>query len=194
MSNLSFRLAQVYQRPETSMMVVIQQNVCLHFGNSSLPAYLAKVSAHPYIIGPVTNMRNTILIQEAFREFLDIPSSRGIIIYTGVSEENFATNGTTIMGEAVRISTEKQHDHTGIFRTITRSMSRKIKSNGSSNAPQSFGSSLIPATDSQPSEPEPVSNGDSNNIQTQTQPQPVQRSRSLRAFVTRRGDSGSNEQ
>lgn len=176
------------------MMVVIQQNVCLHFGNSSLPAYLAKVSAHPYIIGPVTNMRNTILIQETFREFLDIPSSRGIIIYTGVSEENFATNGTTIMGEAVCISTEKQHDHPGIFRTITRSMSRKIKTNApQSSASQSVGSSLIPAAESQRSEPEPVDRNIEFQPQPQPQPQPqsVQRSRSLRDFVTQRGDRGS---
>lgn len=180
------------------MMVVIQQNVCLNFGNSSLPAYLAKVSAHPYIIGPVTNMRNSILIQEAFREFLDIPSSRGVIIYTGVSEENFATNGITIMGEAVRINNEKQNDNSGFFKTITRSMSRKIKSNGSSNAPYSVGSSLVPAADSQPSEP--VSNGGSHQKGSTTtsnnaQSQSVQRSRSLRDFVTRRtGDRGSTEQ
>lgn len=180
------------------MMVAIQQNVCLNFGNSSLPAYLAKVSAHPYIIGPVTNMRNSILIQEAFREFLDIPSSRGVIIYTGVSEENFATNGITIMGEAVRISNEKQNDNGGFFKTITRSMSRKLKSNGSSNAPQSVGPSLAPAADSQPSEP--ASNGDSHQKGSTTasndaQSQSVQRSRSLRDFVTRRtGDRGTTEQ
>lgn len=145
MSDLTFRLAQIYQRPETSMMVTIQQGACLHFGNSSLPAYLMKVFGHPYIIAPITNLRNTILIQRALDEFLDIAPSRGVIIYTPVPEENYAIDGVTIMGEIVRRSQESQNEGVGIFKTITRSMSRKLKSNSSNSAPLS-----VTTTSSQP--------------------------------------------
>lgn len=199
MSNLSFRLAQIYQRPETSMMVTIQQDICLHFGNSSLPAYLMKVSAHPYIIAPVTNMRNTILIQKALHEFLDIASNRGVIIYTAVSEENFATNGITTMGEAVRINNEEQNGNGGFFKTMARSVSRRKKTNSSGSVPLSITtlSSWAPAAESHTSESASNKDGQksSSAASEEAQPLTVRRSRSLRDSVHRRvGDLGPQKE
>lgn len=172
------------------MMVTIQQDICLHFGNSSLPAYLMKVSAHPYIIAPVTNMRNTALIQKTLHEFLGIASNRGVIIYTAVSEENFATNGITTMGEAVRINSEEQNDNGGFFKTITRSISRRKKTSSSSSAPLSIetSSSWAPATESNTSASISNKEGqkDSSAASEEPQPQTVRRSRSLRDSVCRR--------
>lgn len=179
------------------MMVTIQQDACLHFGNSSLPAYLMKIYAHPYLIAPITNLRNTIFIQETLREFFGIVPSRGVILYAPVPEENFATDGVTMMGEIARLDREAQNANRGVFKSITRSMSRKLKSNSSSSprtsvatssshkAEGSHGSSSASGKDSHVKE----SSGEGE------QPKSIKKSTSLRDLVYRRaGDRGSEEE
>lgn len=138
MSDLSFRMAQIYQRPESSMLVTIQQDACLHFGNSSLPAYLMKIFTNPFLIGPVTNIRNTTFIQKSIQEFLDIAPDRGVIMYVPVPEENFATNGTTVMEQMATMEGDTQNESTGIFKSISRTMSRRMKLNSANSAPLSI--------------------------------------------------------
>ncbi|KAH1529276.1 hypothetical protein KXX25_001519 [Aspergillus fumigatus] len=115
-SDLTSRLAQIYQKPEAFMMVTIQQDACLYFGNSALPAYLMKVFALPYLIAPITNLRNTILIQAALQDLLHVAPSRGIVLYIPISEENFATNGVTMMGEIARLEGHAEDQDAGILR------------------------------------------------------------------------------
>lgn len=193
-SDLTFRLAQVYQRPENFMMVTIQQDVCLHFGNSDRPAYLMKIFAHPYLIAPITNLRNTIFIQKALHEFLDIAPNRGVIIYAPVPEENLATDGVTMLGDLVRL--ERDARDSSVFKSISRSMSRKLKSSSSSPRLSVATSSCDKADGSH--ETTSVSDKDGHVKESSgegDQSQSVRKSKSLRDFVYRRvGDRGSEEE
>ncbi|KAJ5712057.1 hypothetical protein N7488_006213 [Penicillium malachiteum] len=130
--DLIFRLAQIYQRPETSILLTLQQEAGVFFGNTTELSYLLKVYALPPLIAPVTNLRHTTLIQSAIQDLLHIPMDRGVIIYLPVPEDNLATNGSTARGEIVRIERDEQADSPNLFKTISRSMSRRLKSTSSS--------------------------------------------------------------
>ncbi|KAJ5725093.1 Tautomerase [Penicillium malachiteum] len=130
--DLIFRLAQIYQRPETSIMLTLQQEAGVFFGNITEPSYLLKVYALPPLIAPFTNLRNTSLIQSAMQDLLHIPMERGVVIYTPVPEDNLANNGSTARGEIVRLERNEQEDSPGLFKTISRSMSRRLKNTSSS--------------------------------------------------------------
>ncbi|KAJ5162054.1 hypothetical protein N7492_007446 [Penicillium capsulatum] len=97
--DLAFRLAQVYQRPESNIMVSLQQDVCLFF-DASLPSYLLKIHALPSLIAPMTNVRNTDLIQGALYELIRIPADHGIVLYFPIPEDNLGINGTTARGKS----------------------------------------------------------------------------------------------
>jgi len=177
------------------MMVTIQQDVRLHFGNSDRPAYLMKVFAHPYLIAPITNLRNTIFIQKALHEFLDIAPNRGVIIYSPVPEENLATDGVTMLGNLVRL--ERDTRDSSIFKSISRSMSRKLKS--SSSSPRlSVATSSCDKADGSHHGSTSVSEKDGHVKESSgegDQAQSVRKSKSLRDFVYRRvGDRGSEEE
>lgn len=176
------------------MMVVIQQDVRLHFGNSAIPAYLMKIFAHPYLIAPITNLRNTIFIQKILHEFLDIAPNRGVIIYASVPEENLATDGVTMLGDLVRL--ERDSRDSGVFKSLSRSMSRKLKSNSSSPRLSVVTSSCDKADGSH--ELTPVSDKDGHVKESSGEgdhSQSVRKSKSLRDFVYRRvGDRGSEEE
>ena len=116
-------------------MVAIQQDACIFFGSTTLPTYLLKIYALPAFIAPVTNLRNTTLIQNALQDMLNIPIEMGVIIYIPVSEDNFATNGSTARGDISRLERHNQDDTPGIFRTISRSMSRRLKRSSGTSAP-----------------------------------------------------------
>ncbi|KAF7592294.1 hypothetical protein BBP40_000425 [Aspergillus hancockii] len=127
-SMISSRLAHIYQKPESSLMVTIQHDVCLRFGISQCPAYLMKVYALPYSIAPITNLRCTILIQSALRELLQIEPNRGVVLYFPVPEENFATNNVTYMDEPPHHARRTEDEDPSILRNISRSLSRRLKS------------------------------------------------------------------
>ena len=76
------------------MLVTIDQNADLLFGNTSGSAYLLKITALSSLIGPLTNLRNTGLIQSTIQEMFGIAPDKGVVIYTPASEDNLATNGT----------------------------------------------------------------------------------------------------
>ncbi|KAJ5625209.1 hypothetical protein N7510_001518 [Penicillium lagena] len=142
--DLALHLAQVYQRPESSMMVTIQQDVCLLFGNASVPAYLLKIYALPHLIAPTINLRNTALIQNALLELLGAAPDQGVIIYLPIQEDNLATNGVTAHGEITRLQRLSQDENPGLFRTLSRSMSRRLKSGSGHSQP----TLIIPAVQS----------------------------------------------
>jgi hypothetical protein len=96
-----------------------------------------KVYALPYSIAPITNLRCTILIQSALRELLQIEPSRGVVLYLPVPEENLATNNVTYTGELPRHTRRTEDEDPGILRNISRSLSRRLKSNSTHSAPLS---------------------------------------------------------
>ena len=131
--DIAFRLARIYQRPMSSIMVSTEQDACLFF-HASLPAYLLKIYALPSFIAPVTNKRNINFIQAALLELLHISPDHGVVIFLPVPEENLGINGTTTRGEISRL---EQGDSPNIFKTLSRSMSRRLKSSSGNSAPMS---------------------------------------------------------
>lgn len=190
-SDLSLRLAQIYQRPENSILVTVEQNTCLLFGSSPAPAYLLTVSAIAFLFAPVTNLRNTILIQSAMQEILRIPPSRGVVRYMPLAEENFATNGTTVLGEIEKLERNSQDEYPGVLKSISRSMSRRrIKSSSIQSSPISMRTAassfpLIPEAEAVPTST-PASDNDVQASGDGDKTQVVKKSKSIRNFLARR--------
>lgn len=144
-----FRLSHVYGRPEASIMLTVQPDTLMIFGSHrTLPVYLLTIYALPSLIAPVTNLRNTNLIQDALNELLGIPPSLGVVIFLSIPEDNFATNKATIRDEIQRLERNDEMSP-GLFKTISHTMSRRLKSNSGSSAPFSLpstASALSPST------------------------------------------------
>jgi hypothetical protein len=134
MSELALFFAQMYQRPETSVLVTVDEDALLTFGNTSDSAYLIKISALPSLIAPLINQRNTSLIQATLLNLLGIASDRGVIIFGSVGEDNFATNGATARGEISRLERSDHGNSPGLLKSISRSMSRRLKSSSGNSA------------------------------------------------------------
>ncbi|KAJ5673636.1 Tautomerase [Penicillium longicatenatum] len=145
-ADLIFRLAQIYQRPETCIMLATQQNTGVFFGSTTELSYLLKIYALPSSIAPFTNLRNTNLIQAAMHDLLHIPKDQGVIVFLPVSEDNLATNGSTARGEIARLERNDQEESPGLFKTISRSMSRRLKTNSGQSVPISFTSTVEAST------------------------------------------------
>jgi hypothetical protein len=120
------------------MLVAVDEDALLTFGNAAHSAYLIKISALPSLIAPLTNQRNTSLIQTALLNLLGIPSDRGIIIFDSVGEDNLATNGATARGEISRLELSDHGNSSNIFKSISRSMSRRLKSSSGNSVPMSL--------------------------------------------------------
>ncbi|CEO59488.1 hypothetical protein PMG11_04163 [Penicillium brasilianum] len=148
-SDLVCRLAHIYQRPESALQVVVQHNVSIIFGNTSLPSYLLKIFALPSAIAPVTNIRNADLIQKALQELLGIAPDQGILLFLPVPEDNLATNGSTAHGVISRLE-RTEADSPGLIKSISRGMSRRLKSSSDSTASVSLPSTLVSPSSSTP--------------------------------------------
>ncbi|KAJ5998007.1 hypothetical protein N7499_005597 [Penicillium canescens] len=138
LSDLALFFAQTYQHPETSVLVTVDEDALLTFGNTPDSAYLIKISALPSLIAPLTNQRNTSLIQAALLNFLGIASDRGVIIFGSVGEDDLATNGATARGEISRLERSDHGNNPSLFKSISRSMSRRLKSSSGNSAPMSL--------------------------------------------------------
>lgn len=126
------------------MLVTIDQNADLLFGNTSGSAYLLKITALSSLIRPLTNLRNTGLIQSTVQEMFGIAPDKGVVIYTPASEDNLATNGTTARSEIDRLERIDSGNNSSIFKSISRSMSRRMKSSSGNSAPISLTSVMSP--------------------------------------------------
>lgn len=187
-------MAQIYQRSESFMIVTIQQIPTLRFGSSALPSYSMKLYALPYLIAPITNLRSTILIQAALDDILHIPPSRGIILYIPIPEENMATNSTTMMGEIARLERDTQGREPGIFKSLSRSLSRRKKSSSVVSAPLSVATTSSWAAASDVQEPKPVTASESEGANAsgeECNSRPGKSGRTLRLFVSRRSPERS---
>ncbi|CAG7988887.1 unnamed protein product [Penicillium olsonii] len=141
-SEFSHALTEIYQRPEASMLVTIDQSADLLFGATNGSAYLLKVSALASLIAPLTNVRNTGLIQSIIQDIFDISPEKGVIIFNPLSEDNLATNGITAREEIDRL--ERDDRSPSLFRSISRSMSRRPKSSSDNSAPLTLSSAVSP--------------------------------------------------
>ncbi|KAL3480347.1 hypothetical protein BJX99DRAFT_27841 [Aspergillus californicus] len=187
-STITTRMAHIYQRSESLLVVTIQQGLCLRFRNSMLPAYSMKIFALPFLIAPITNLRSTILIQTALHEILHVAPARGVILYIPVAEENMATNSTTMMGEVYRLERETQDREPGIFKSLSRSLSRRKKSSSCVSAPLSIATTSSWAEGSEESvKPAVASESEGTNTSEQGGSTRLGRSsRTLRLFGSRR--------
>lgn len=130
-------------------MVTVQQETCVLFGsNNTLPSYLLTVYALPSLIAPVTNLRNTTLIQKALEELLCIPPSLGVILFIPIPEANLATNGMTARSEITQLERSDQGDSPNLFKSISRSMSRRLKTSSGQSVPFSLSSAVVTASPS----------------------------------------------
>jgi hypothetical protein len=124
------------------MLVTIDQNANILFCGTMGPAYLLKVSALSCLIGPLSNVRHTTLIQGFMRDTFGIAPEKGVVMFIPMSEENLATGGITakdgidLLGRGERSPS--------IFKSISRSMSRRLKSSSDQSAPLSLASIISP--------------------------------------------------
>jgi hypothetical protein len=129
-TDMSYNLSQRYSRPESSIMVNVEHSACLLLAGSFEPAYILTITALPSQLQPVTNKRNSALIQSFMADILAVPPERGILRFQPIAEENLAINGTTVMGEIERIEKSSiDSDVTpanAIKRAWTRSSRRSV--------------------------------------------------------------------
>ncbi|KAH6671545.1 Tautomerase/MIF superfamily [Plectosphaerella plurivora] len=112
-TDLSYQLSIRYQRPVSSVVATLQHGACMLFGGTFDPAYVMSVSALPSDIAPTKNRRNAALIQKHMEESLGVASSRGLLRFVAVPEENTARSGKTVAGEIV--DSGKKEDADGIM-------------------------------------------------------------------------------
>ncbi|KAL4934543.1 MIF domain protein [Aspergillus undulatus] len=194
-SKVTTRMAQIYQRSESFMIVTVQQIPSFRFGNLALPAYSMKIYALPYLIAPITNLRSTILIQAALQDILHISPSRGIILYIPVPEENMATNNTTMMGEVARLEHNSGGREPGIFKSLSRSLSRRKKTSSAVSAPLSVATTSSWTAESDTPETKPAAVSETEGLNTSVDEGHARpgRSRTLRLFVSRRTQEHSEQ-
>ncbi|KAG9239229.1 Tautomerase/MIF superfamily [Amylocarpus encephaloides] len=119
-TEISYALSSRYQRPESSIMVIIAHSSCLVLGGSFDPAYLMDITALQSQLQPVTNKRNSTLIAKVMEESLGVPPGRGIIKFIPIAEENLATDSKTVAGEIDELERESMEDGSGIQRAASR--------------------------------------------------------------------------
>lgn len=136
LSILSSRLAEIFQRPENSILVTLEPHPGIRFGGVRDPAYLITVSGLASMFAPLTNVRTTALLQSEMREVLAVPDKRGIVRYVPIKEENLATGGTTMKAVIENLERAAKADHLGVVKNLSRSMSKKLlKPKRSSSSP-----------------------------------------------------------
>ncbi|ESZ93718.1 hypothetical protein SBOR_5903 [Sclerotinia borealis F-4128] len=114
LTSLSNILSTRYQRPESSIFVTLKHSACFIVAGTFEPAYIMTITALPSQMQPVTNKRNTSLLQNYMATTeLYVEPERGIIKFVPLAEENFATNGRTVAGEIEELEREVANDGSG---------------------------------------------------------------------------------
>ncbi|KAF2816037.1 Tautomerase/MIF [Mytilinidion resinicola] len=125
--DLSQTLAHRYQRPDSSVMVILEHSACLLLGGTFDPTYLLTVTALPVHIQPSTNKRNAALLQSFLSDTLGVPPHRGIVKFQSILEENLAMNGTTILGEIERLEKQLAEENgSALKRTMTKASRKSL--------------------------------------------------------------------
>lgn len=181
-------------------MLTVQENILIAYGSgTTLQAYSLIIYALPSLIAPVTNQRNTTLIQNALQDLLGIPPALGVIVYIPVPEDNLATNGVTVRGEISRL---ERNEVTGLerndlespksptlFKTISRGMSR-LKTGSGQSAPLSQSSTAGVTSPRSNPRSEPLRSPDmtkpAETMPGEEKAQGLRKRDSLRGLVSRR--------
>ena len=139
MMDFSRHLAMIYHRPEAAILLTVNQDTALSFGNISLPGYLLKIYALPSVIAPTINARCTEMISNELQDHLNINPELGVIVFIQIPRDNLATNGTTAGNKLARMERSEQVSSPNIFRSIGRSFSRRRlkSSSGETSGPLS---------------------------------------------------------
>ena len=122
----SFRLSEMYQRPESSIMVIVTSEVQMFLGGSADPAYHVTVTALSAEIAPTKNKRSTHLIQEFMYDTLHIAPHRGVVRFEAVPDYSLAINGVTAQQEIEELEEAQHGEENGVLRAISR-QSRRAK-------------------------------------------------------------------
>lgn len=126
-TDMSYNLSQRYSRPESSIMINVDHSACLLLAGSFEPAYILTITALPSQLQPVTNKRNSALIQSFMADILNVPPERGILRFHAIAEENLAVNGTTVFGEIERIEKSSSDNEITASAAIKRALTRNSR-------------------------------------------------------------------
>ena len=127
MIDLSFRLSEIYQRPASCIMVILNTEVTMLLAGTLEPAYSLNLTALSSEIAATKNKRSAFLLQEFMLDNLDIPPRRGVVRFETMAEENFATNGLTALQEIEDLERQSMDDDSR-FRAMSRQSRRAKKS------------------------------------------------------------------
>jgi hypothetical protein len=117
----------------------------LLFGGSFDPAYTIAISALQSHLQPVTNKRNTLLVQQHIQDTLGPGPDRGMVTYTHIAEENMGTGGKTVAGQIDDLLKETAEDTANMRRSLSRGT--KAKRRQSTKSLRKMGSSLATHTE-----------------------------------------------
>lgn len=97
------------------------------YGGTFEPAYSMTIFALPSQMRPTTNKRNAVMIQMHMDEVLGVPSSRGIVRFVPMPEDNVAVSGRTIGSEITELAREAGIDLIDDDEGETLSKRRSVK-------------------------------------------------------------------
>lgn len=129
MIDLSFRLSEIYQRPASCIMLILDTDVNMLLGANEEPAYYLTITALQSEIAATKNKRSTHLISDFMQDTLEIHPKRGVVRFETVVEENLATNGMTALQEIEQLERQST-DEENTFRAFSRQSRRSKKSSG----------------------------------------------------------------
>lgn len=132
--DLSHHLAARYARSDSAIMIQVDHSVCLALGGTFDPCYILNLTTGPSQMGPIMNRRNAALIQSFLADILGVPAERGVVKFQPSPEENFAYNGTTLLGEIER--REKQHEKQNGYRRSVEYASKKTAPSPKKSTPK----------------------------------------------------------
>ncbi|ETN46462.1 uncharacterized protein HMPREF1541_00647 [Cyphellophora europaea CBS 101466] len=135
--DLSFRLSEIYQRPESCIIAMVATDIPMIMGGSFEPAYSIIIAALTPEIAATKNKRSAHLIQQFMHETLSINPKRGLVRYEAVAEANLATNGMTVLQEIEQLE-RQSHEEDTAFRALSRQKSRRSKRMSNFNAAESI--------------------------------------------------------
>ncbi|KAK5685809.1 hypothetical protein LTR17_026915 [Elasticomyces elasticus] len=123
--DLTYHLAQRYNRPDSSIMVKVDHSACLALRGTFDPCYILNITTLPFEMGPTINKCNAALIQSFMADILGVSSDPGIINFQPIEEADYAMDGTTMLDQVEKL--RRHHDErscTAVQRAVM-SASRK---------------------------------------------------------------------
>jgi len=95
-------------------MITAVTNAHIMLAGSTESAYLLTITALPSEIVPIKNQRTITIVQDYLSEALLIPSSRGVVKFYAVREEDFATNSMTVQQEIEKTEQKDAEERRGL--------------------------------------------------------------------------------